>query len=491
MTAALRNRRWLILAVILVAECMDLLDSTVVNVAAPAIHAELGTSSTALQWIVGGYPLALAVGLIVGGRLGDLFGRGRLFIIGVAGFTIASMACGLAPTTGFLIAARLVQGAAAALMLPQGLGLIREVFPTDELGKAFGVFGPVIGSAAVVGPIVGGGLIALNLFGTGWRLIFFVNFPLGIAAVVGGLLLLPLRAPATRERLDLLGVALSGLGALALVYPLMQGRDLGWPWWTWLLMGLSALLFAAFGWQQARRARSGADPLVLPSVFTHRGYSAGLVVMTVFFAGMGGVLLATSVFLQIGQHFSAIHTGIMFIPMSAALAVGAGLSGAVLGPRFGRSVILAGAVINLAGWLLVERALHATGTIGFVSLLPGLAVVGLGMGLVVAPLFDVILASVTDAETGSASGLLNAVQQLAGAVGVAVFGSIFFSAVTTVGFRSALERMLWVQIAALAVMAVLTLLLPAKAREEDPAALAAEPASDPVAAVGAATLVDA
>src|SRR5580693_3431308 len=161
-------RRWLILFVVLAAECMDLLDGTIVNVAAPTIHHDLGTSSTALQWIIGGYPLAIAVGLITGGRLGDLFGRRRLFVIGAIGFTAASVLCGLAPSTGTLIAARLLQGAAGALMLPQGLGIIREVFPPAEIPKAFGVFGPVMGSAALLGPIVGGGLIGLDLFGSGW-----------------------------------------------------------------------------------------------------------------------------------------------------------------------------------------------------------------------------------------------------------------------------------------------------------------------------------
>ncbi|MGI8505314.1 MAG: MFS transporter, partial [Solirubrobacteraceae bacterium] len=177
-------KRWLILFVVLAAECMDLLDGTVVNVAAPTIHHDLHTSSTALQWIVGGYALALAVGLLTGGRLGDLYGRRRMFLIGAAGFTTASTVCGLAPSTGVLIAARLAQGLAGAMMIPQGLGVLREVFPPDELPKAFGLFGPVMGSAAMVGPILGGGLIALDLFGSGWRLVFLINLPLGTLAVI-------------------------------------------------------------------------------------------------------------------------------------------------------------------------------------------------------------------------------------------------------------------------------------------------------------------
>jgi EmrB/QacA subfamily drug resistance transporter len=459
------ERRWLILAVILAAECMDLLDATIVNVAAPSIHRELHTSSTALQWIVGGYALAISIGLMVGGRLGDIYGRRRMFLLGAAGFTAASVLCGVSPDTGSLIGFRLLQGAMGALMLPQGLGVIREVFPPDEVSNAFAVFGPVIGSAAVFGPIVGGALIKLNLAGWDWRLVFFVNAPLGIAAIVGSWRLLPRTVGANRARLDGTGALLSCLACATLVYPLIQGRELGWPWWSYLMIAGSVVLFAAFGLQQRARTRGGVDPLVLPSMFAHRGYAAGLVVLLVFFSGMGGLLLTASVFMQIGQGFSPVHTGLAFMPMSAGMAVGAGLSGALLGPKFGRVVIQAGGLVSIIGWLLVILVVHGNGATSALALLPGLAVAGLGMGLVVAPLFDVILASVTDEETGSASGLLNSGQQLSGAIGVAVLGTIFFSAAGHGGFHNAFARTLWVQIAALAVMVVLTWLLPRYARE--------------------------
>jgi MFS family permease len=249
------------------------------------------------------------------------------------------------------------------------------------------------------------------------------------------------------------------------VYPLIQGRELGWPWWSYLMIAGSVVLFAAFGLQQRARTRGGVDPLVLPSMFAHRGYAAGLVVLLVFFSGMGGLLLTASVFMQIGQGFSPVHTGLAFMPMSAGMAVGAGLSGALLGPKFGRVVIQAGGLVSIIGWLLVILVVHGNGATSALALLPGLAVAGLGMGLVVAPLFDVILASVTDEETGSASGLLNSGQQLSGAIGVAVLGTIFFSAAGHGDFHNAFARTLWVQIAALAVMVLLTWLLPRYARE--------------------------
>lgn len=459
-TTSACDRRWLILAVILAAECMDLLDATIVNVAAPAMRNDLHASSTALQWIVGGYALAVACGLIIGGRLGDLYGRRRMFLLGTLGFTTASLLCAIAPTTGALVAFRLAQGAAAAVMLPQGLGVIREVFPPKEMGKAFGVFGPVMGSAAAVGPILGGVLVDLDLAGTGWRLIFLINVPLGLAATLGAMRLLPRTAPSHQHaRLDLGGALLSATAMVLIVYPLIQGRDLGWPAWIYGLMGLSVVLFGVFAWQQRQQAARSRDPLVVPSIFGHRGYTGGLLVLLVFFSGMGGVLLTASAFLQFGQGFSPTHTGAMFIPMSAGMAIGAGLSGGVLGPKFGRTVIQAGALVTIAGWLLVLNAVHQ-GPVGFVDMLPGLAVAGLGMGLCVAPLFDIILGSVTDQETGSASGVLNACQQLASSIGVAVLGTIFFTAIGSSGFDGAFERTLWVQIGCLGAMLLLTPLMP-------------------------------
>jgi EmrB/QacA subfamily drug resistance transporter len=466
-------RRWLILFVILAAECMDLLDGTIVNVAAPTIHHDLGTSSTALQWIIGGYPLAIAVGLITGGRLGDLFGRRRLFVIGAAGFTLASVLCGLAPSTGALIGARLLQGAAGALMLPQGLGIIRDVFPGDELPKAFGVFGPVMGSAALLGPIVGGGLIGLDLFTSGWRMVFFINLPLGIAAVIGAVRLVPESRSEKAARLDVGGVALVSTAAILLVYPLIQGRELGWPVWTYVSMAASVAAFGLFWLHLARRVKAGADPLVTPTVFTHRGYSGGLLVLTLFFAGMIGSSLALTLFLQIGQGYSAIHAGLTFIPLSLGVAIAAPLSAGLLMPRVGgRLPIQAGGAVSLAGYGLLIATVDGTTHVSSWNILPGLVLVGLGMGLFIAPLFDTILAAVTDRETGSASGVLNALQQLAGAIGVAVLGTVFFSAVAHAGFQSALERTLWWQIGLTVAMLAATTLLPKWAREPQDAVIA-------------------
>jgi EmrB/QacA subfamily drug resistance transporter len=461
----LYRNRWLILAVVLAAECMDLIDSTVVNVAAPQIAHQFHASSTSLQWIVGGYPLAIAVGLITGGRLGDLVGRKKMFIIGAIGFVAASTLCGLAPDTGTLIVARLVQGAFSALMLPQGFGVLREVFPPAEQQGAFAIFGPVIGFSAVLGPIIGGSLIKWNLFGSGWRLVFLVNVPLGIAAIIGAIRLLPASRPDHETKLDLLGTTLVSAFAVLLVFPLIQGREYGWPWWTFTMMAASVAVLIAFAVQQKRRDAAGNAPLVTPSVFSHRGYSGGMLFAILFFAGFGGVLLCFTLFLQVGQGFTPIHAAVCTIPMTAGLVIGSALSGALLGPKFGRLTLQAGVVVSAIGWLILVDTLRGHHTIGFVGWIPGLLVAGLGFGLIVAPMFDIVLASVTDSETGSASGVLNAGQQLASSIGVAVLGTVFFDTIGGGDFHKGLSNTLLVQIGACVGLLLLSPLLPRFARE--------------------------
>jgi len=232
-------RRWLILFVILAAECMDLLDATIVNVAAPSIRTDLGATASQLQWIIGGYALAFSVGLVTGGRLGDIFGRRRMFLIGAAGFTLASMACGIASSPSMLIAFRLVQGGFGALMIPQGLGVIKEVFSAEELPKAFGIWGPVMGIAAVFGPIVGGALVSGDLFGVEWRSIFFVNLPLGALGVLGAYRVMPESRSRRSLSIDFGGAALFTAAAVLLVFPLIQGRESGWPAWAFVSMAES------------------------------------------------------------------------------------------------------------------------------------------------------------------------------------------------------------------------------------------------------------
>jgi EmrB/QacA subfamily drug resistance transporter len=460
-------QRWLILFVVLAAECMDLLDGTVVNVAAPTIHASLHSSTTALQWIVGGYPLALAVGLLIGGRLGDLFGRRVLFLVGIAGFTLASAICGAAPSTGVLIAARLVQGLAGAMMIPQGFGLLRETFPAEEIPKAFGFFGPVLGSAAMIGPILGGGLVSAHLFHDAWRSVFLVNVPIGIAAGTAAARLLPRTATRHAETLDGIGGVLAAVASLALIYPLIQGRALGWPAWTYASIAASVVLFGAFAVHLRNRKRSHRDPLIEPSIFAHRGYSAGALVLMLYFGGMIGSMLTLTLFLQIGEGFSAIHAGLTVAPFALGTAITAPAGAGLISKLGGRAMIQAGTVISLLGYAAVALILSSTSHVSTWGLVGPLLVVGMGMGLFVVSAFDTIIAAVTDAELGSASGALNAIQQLGGAIGVAVLGTVFFSTLSHHGFAPALERAMWWSVGALAIVLIASPLLPARTRARE------------------------
>jgi EmrB/QacA subfamily drug resistance transporter len=475
-------KRWLILFVILTAECMDLLDGTVVNVAAPTIHRTLHASSTALQWIVGGYPLALAVGLLIGGRLGDLFGRRSTFLIGCAGFTAASALCGFAPSTTVLIIARLLQGASGALMIPQGLGLLRQVFPPEEMGKAFGMFGPVMGSAAMVGPILGGGLVSLHLTGYAWRPVFLINLPIGLGALIAAARLLPKIQQRHAQTLDWLGAALAALASLALVYPLIQGRALGWPAWTFASIVASIVLFGVLGIHLVRTKRSRRDPLIEPSVFAHRGYSAGALVLMLYFGGMIGMIFGVTLFLQIGEGFSAIHAGLTTAPFALGTGFTAPVAANMMQKYGGRVLIQIGTVISMLGYAALAIILGETHHLTSWGMIPELLVVGLGMGFFIVPAFDTIVAAVDDHELGSASGALNAIQQFGGAIGVAGLGAVFFAALPHLGFGGALHHVMWWSVGVLGAVLLLSPLLPRSARPPEDVLFAQSNSELPVAA---------
>lgn len=464
------RRRWAVLALVLAAECMDLLDGSIVNVAAPTIRSDLKASTAALQWIISGYALAFAVGLITGARLGDRYGRKRLFVIGSVGFAVASLASALALSPAMLIGSRLAQGAAAALLIPQGLGIIRDVFAPAEQGRAFAVFGPVIGLSAVLGPIIGGALVSLDAFGTGWRLIFLVNLPLAVAAAIGAARIMPESRAPRAPRPDGLGTVLCAAAMGLLIYPLIQGREAGWPAWTYLMMAASVLAAGLLGFRGRLQGRRGRDTLIQTSVFRHRGYSAGLACVIVFFAGMAGTLLVLTLFLQFGEHFSAVHAGLTLAPFAAGSALGAVLGTTVVVPRLGRGALQVAAVLIAAGtwWLRDIIAAHQLAT-SSTELIPAQLVLGAGIGMLISPLFDFILASVGDDEVGSASGVLNAAQQLASAVGVAAIGTVFFSTLAHSGFVAAMSRCLIVELGVAGVLFLLALALPRRPREEQQA----------------------
>ncbi|WP_432987315.1 MFS transporter [Dactylosporangium sp. CA-233914] len=460
--------KWAVLAVVLAAEIMDLLDATIIAIAGPAVRADLGGGTAFLQWLAAGYTLAFAVGLVTGGRLGDIFGRRRMFLLGAAGFTLMSLACALAPGPAWLVAFRVLQGLFGAVLIPQGLGLIKAAFPPDKLGAAFGAFGPVMGLSAVCGPILAGVLVDADLFGTGWRMIFLVNLPVGVAALAGAVLVLPRAAERDRTlRLDLPGTALLGTALLLLVYPLVQGRELGWPWWCWAAMTASLPAFLLFQRYERRRVRAGATPLVEPSLLAKRRFNAGLLVGLIFFAGLMGLTLIISVYLQLGLGFSPLRAGLTQSPWAFGTALGA-VAAQPLSARFGgRKVLVGGTAVGALGVAALLVTLAATG--GPASpwpLLPALLVLGVGMGASMAPYFDIVLAAVDEHEVGTASGTLTAAQQVGGAIGVAILGTAFFSWLGQGDFTGSLQRVLWLELALLTLAGALCFLLPPRAREE-------------------------
>ncbi|GAA4146323.1 MFS transporter [Actinomadura keratinilytica] len=417
--------RWAALMVILTGEVMDMLDTLVTAIAAPTIRADLGGSAGTVQWLTAGYTLAMAVGLITGGRLGDLYGRRRMFLVGAAGFTAASLLCGLAQSPGMLVGARVAQGLFGALMLPQGLGMIKQMFPPQQVGTAFAAFGPVMGASSVGGPVLAGWLTGADLFGTGWRMIFLINLPLGLAAVLAGLRFLPRDGGGGTARLDLPGAALAALGAGLLVYPLVQGRELDWPAWIFALLALSVAVFGVFSWYETRVQRAGGDPLVVPGLFRKRGFTAGLLVGMVFFGAMTGLALVFTLYLQMGLGYSPLKAGLSQVPWSLGILAGFGAAQAV--QRFGRAVIHAGIAVMAAGVAGIALILHIAGIgVGPWQLAPALLVCGTGMGLLMAPFFDIVVSGVEPHETGSAGGTLTAVQQFGSALGAAVLGTVFF-----------------------------------------------------------------
>jgi EmrB/QacA subfamily drug resistance transporter len=421
--------RWVALFVILAAEVMDLLDSLVTTIAGPSIRSELGGSYALIQWLGAAYTLAMAIGLLTGGRLGDIFGRQRMVLVGAAGFTLASLGCALSQAPGELIAARTVQGLFGAIMLPQGLGMIRQMF-TDpkERAKAFGAFGPVMGLGAVAGPVLAGWLVDADYFGSGWRMIFFINVPLGIFAVIGALRFLPESRLPKPPRLDLVGVLFAAGGAFLLLFPLVQGRELDWPAWSFVMLAAGVVVFGVFSFFESRRERNGLDPLVTPSLFRKRAFTGGLALGMVFFGALIGTGLIFTFYLQIGLGYSPLKAGLSTLPQALGTIVGFGLAAAGLTEKLGRGLLQLGTVVMLLATAGFAYTVWLAGAaINPYEMIPSLLFLGIGMGMAMAPFFNIVLAGVDDHETGSASGALTSVQQLGGAFGIAVLGTIFFA----------------------------------------------------------------
>lgn len=433
----------------------------VVNVAAPSLQRDLHAGSAALELVIGGYAFTYAAGLVTGGRLGDLFGHRRMFALGMAAFTLASLLCGLAPDAGTLVAARLLQGVTAAAMVPQVLALITASFAAEERARAMAWFGVVMGLGGVCGQVLGGLLLQADLFGLGWRTIFLVNVPVGVPAALLASRVLPRAEARTAPRLDLAGVlgVSSGLG-LALV-PLVLGREEGWPLWAWLSLGASVpVLAATLLWE-----RRAAEPVVDLALFRARSFTVGSALNVAYMTAFGSLMLVNTLLLQYGFGLGPVRAGLTFGPLAVA-TMAASLLGRRLVARFGDRVLTAGCVITVLGVAGIEAALSAGG--GPASLLAPLTLLGLGGGLTLPGVIGAALSGVRPERAGAASGLLTTFQQFAAAIGVAVFGAVFFSLAGRHGLVDATRITLLGDLAVTLATVPLSLLLPRTARRPEP-----------------------
>jgi EmrB/QacA subfamily drug resistance transporter len=458
---------WAVMFTVLAASMMDLLDATVMNVAAPSIQRSLHASSTQYQWINAGYILSFAVLLIAGGRLGDIVGRRRMFFIGLTGFIVMSAVCSLAQNPGELIVARLLQGACSAAMIPQGIGMIRQAFGRENSQKAFTIFGPFMGLSAMLGPILGG--LMISWFD--WRAVFVINIPFGIAALAIATRVLPghhAAAGAVRPRLDVIGLLLCSAAVGLLVYPVIEGRDAHWAPWTFLMMGSSVVVLGLFAlWARVRHNRGG-DPFIETSLFRKRAFTTGALTIFLFFGACSGVFIVAPLLQQLTLGWSAIHAGLTGAWWSLG-TIFAMAAGQAFVKKFPRRVLMAGLLVLAVGlgFTALTIAHYKTGLSSW-NLAPAMIVSGFGMGLVFAPFFGIVLSAVDDHELGSANGMISALDQLGGAVALAVMSTIYFGKISggATPFASA-QFVYWLSAGILVLTWALAFFVPKTARSED------------------------
>lgn len=448
------NQRWIALAAVLCAAAMDLLDSTVMVVAAPSVQAAFRAGDSVLQWLTAAYTLPFGILLILGGRLGDRFGRRRVFLVGAVGFVVASLGCALSPSIGVLLTARALQGAFGALLIPQGYGIVGALFRDQrEQGRAFSLFGPVNAIAGVGGPVLAGALIGWDLAGSGWRAIFLINVPIGLFVIVTAFLCLPHDAGHAGARIDPTGAVLVAIAGTLLVFPLIQGGGSGWPWWCFALLAL----VVPTGWALVRQIRHSSAPILEPSLFGKPAFVAGLAVATVLFAGTGGLNLLLSLYLQLTGGSGALATGLALAPLAIGIAIGSPVA-ARLRTAIGRRGLHVGFLVEIVGLVLLAVAVMTNQNVVVFEV--GILVTGLGQGLLFGPVIQTILAAADGREIGSAAGAMTSLQQVATALGVAVLGTVFL---TTTSAGSMITGVA-VVVALMAGAALLTLRLPSTIR---------------------------
>jgi EmrB/QacA subfamily drug resistance transporter len=451
--------RWAPLAVTLTGTFMVVLDFFIVNVALPSMQTRLHASSGELEWVVAGYSLTSAVFLVTAGRLGDRFGRRRVFIAGLELFTISSAICGIAPTPTVLVVGRLLQGLGAAVLMPNVLSLISVLYGGSDRAKALSAYGTVMGVAAVGGQLIGGMLVQWNPAGLDWRSCFLINLPIGVA----GILLASKAIPESRSerfgRVDPRGTVLLTAGLTAIILPLVEGRAHGWPLWTWLTLAAAPVLLGAFIVQQRQRVQHAKDTLLAFSLFRKRSFSAGLACQGLFWSGQASFFLILALYVQQGRGLSPLHAGLVFTPLALAYIATSAVAPA-LTIKHGRRTLAIGAFTLACGHALLIGTVAVIGVHGSVLvLIPGLMVVGAGMGLGIGPLATIALSEVPIEEAGGASGTLATMQNVGTAIGVAIVGVVYFGLLSN-GLATAFEAGLGVLAVALLGVTALTTLLP-------------------------------
>jgi EmrB/QacA subfamily drug resistance transporter len=473
MTESLHRNRWAPLPVLLAGAFIVVLDFFIVNVALPSMSADLGASQSSLEWVVAGYGLAFAAFLITSGRLGDQFGRRRVYAVGLALFTAASLACGLAPTPTTLVLARVVQGVAGAIVMPQVLSIIGVTYRGEDYARALSIYGVVLGLAAVGGQIIGGALVQTDVAGLGWRGCFLINVPIGLAALaLAPRMVAESRAPGA-GRLDVTGALVLAAGLVALLLPLIEGRQHGWPAWAWASLAAAPVILGAFVTQQARRRRRGEVALLDLGLFTERAFSGGLATQLCLAATQASFFVYLALYLQEGRGLNPLQAGLVFTILAVAYVAVSGPAPA-LTARHGRSVIAAGGASLAAGLGLLIAATAHVGVGGSVLVLvPGLVLVGAGIGLCFTPLTSTVLGGIAPARAGAASGALSTTQQVGFALGVAITGIVYFGAGADLGHAFEMS-LIELAVPAVAIVAM-TRLLP-KRSPAAPAAGAEAPA---------------
>ena len=438
-------------------------DMFIVNVALPTIEADLHMSEAMLELVVAGYGVSFALLLVLGGRLGDLLGRRRLFLAGIAAFTATSVWCGVAESPAQLVTARIVQGASAAILLPQVLATIQATTSGRARASALGVYAAVTGAAASAGLAIGGALVSADLAGTGWRPIFLVNLPVGLIALLLAVRHVPETTSPQPLRIDLAGTGLLAAGVICLLVPVTEGRALGWPAWNWALLALAPAALAALAIVSRRQEGTGRVPLVPPSLVRLPSVRRGLAIVLPFFGGAGGFFFNYSLLTQRGLAAAPVTAGLSLAVMTTGFFA-ASMTTARLADRYGASrVITAGAVTQGLGLgIIAITVLAAWSELTVPALAPGLAVAGFGQGLVVGPLFGAVLAQVDTAHAGVGGGVLVTTQQLALALGAGLLGSLFLGldALTAVSMGQAFALVLVIQLAAAVHVGLLSRRLP-------------------------------